>query len=346
MENSDAEKKRKREDISSVSSVSETDSSMLSQKIAEEEDIKTKYGAKDKKKDRKKKKTNDNENGKESEDILVQQGVTIGKRVSATENMLKSIHIELKKINSQMESMTTKSEIEHLFKTMFEEKIADIQSKIREDVYNSVTHRIDKVEGEMHTLSIEFDKVRKENLEIKQQVEDKNNEIQTLHHKHEKARTHYIRKTNELEQYTRKNSIRLTGPGLPIEENRETAQETTTAAVKLCNEKLGMDITGSDIDIAHRMGLIRRGSPRNMIVKFTSRLSKIAALKDKRNKLKGTGIFIQEDLTQLNAKVLKQVRVSPETETAWTFEGQIYAKYKANGNVEKVQFEDFENWLT
>lgn len=344
----ESDKKRKRDEVSSVS---EADTSLntsihISKKQAEDKEIRDKYNVttpKEKKKDRKKKRKG--EKDEEIDETLDTNLDKIEKRISANDKIMQSIHAELKQINSKMESMTTKTEIESVFKRMFESSMESIVSRIKEDVYKSVSHRIDIVEGEIHTLNNEKDKLVNEAKVTKGQIEDKNREIKELHDKIDKARHQYMQKTNDLEQYTRKNSIRISGPGIPIEENKENAAETTTTAVKILNTKMGMNITDKDIDIAHRIGLMRREKPRGIIVKFTSRLSKIASLKDKRTKLKGTGIFVQEDLTQLNARLLNAVRNNTETEAGWSFEGQIYVKHKANGNVEKISFEDYEHWL-
>lgn len=341
------DKKRKRSDLSSVS---ENDISFnMDAKKIEDDEIKAKYTiqtTKEKRKDKKKKKRlNTDSTDGDTEDTLDDPLDSIEKRTSANEIIMKSIHTELKSINSKMESMTTKKEMEKMFKTMFDKSLADMESRIKESVYKSVSHRIDIVEGELHTTNSENDKLKKDIESMKKEIKENGNEIQRLHEKHDKARNHYIRKTNELEQYTRRNSIRLTGKGITIEEEKETAAKTTETAVKLLNEKLGMNITNKDIDIAHRIGVMRRGTPRGIIVKFLSRHSKIASLKDKRTKLKGTGIYVQEDLTQLNANVLKHVRENSEIETAWSFEGQLYGKYKSNGNVNKVEYEEYEHWL-
>lgn len=360
------DKKRKRNETSSVS---DADNSFnLSGKIQEDEAVKAKYtcsNPKEKKKDRKKKKKNDNDDDV-MEDSIEENIDSISRRMTSNEKTMNAIHDQLKQINSKMETITTKGEIEAMFKQMFDKSLANIESKIREDVYKSVSHRIDIIEGDIHTKNTVIDKLQEETKDIKAKLEiktteieamrneikdmkvkvnERNQEIQSFHDKHDNARKHYIKKSNELEQYSRRNSVRLTGPGLPIEEVKETAMDTTKTAVKILNDTFKLNISEKDIDIAHRMGIMQRQAPRSMIIKFTSRLTKIATLKDKRSKLKGTGVYVQEDLTLLNVKVLKAVRESTRTESAWSIEGQIYAKYKGNGRIEKINYEDFGNWI-
>ena len=60
-----------------------------------------------------------------------------------------------------------------------------------------------------------------------------------------------LKKTNDLEQYTRKSSVRIFE--LEDEKNEEIA--ITIAKVNnLLNDKLHMDTKESDINIAHRLG--------------------------------------------------------------------------------------------
>ena len=69
--------------------------------------------------------------------------------------------------------------------------------------------------------------------------------------------------SEELEQYTRKNSLRFSG----LEECDN--ENPTDTVLKVCNDliKLETPVEVSDIDNAHRLG---DASPRAFIVKFTS----------------------------------------------------------------------------
>lgn len=63
--------------------------------------------------------------------------------------------------------------------------------------------------------------------------------------------------------------------------------------------------------------------------------------------LKGTVIYINEDLTKLNRKVLTAMRKkSMDTvEKAWSFNGKLFWKDKCD-NIEMVTFKDFAFWLS
>lgn len=123
---------------------------------------------------------------------------------------------------------------------------------------------------------------------------------------------------DQLEQYSRMNSLRIFG----IPENKE--ESTDSIVVNLCNEKLGLNISTNDIDCSHRLPL-KEGSHRPIIVKFCRRTIKDLIFRNKR-KLKGTKIVIREDLTKRRAQLLKKATNIYGISSTWTLGGNIFVK--------------------
>ncbi len=106
--------------------------------------------------------------------------------------------------------------------------------------------------------------------------------------------------SNDTEQYSRSNNIRI--HGIVSGNARETAEETTDIVIKNSKTKKWVSTyEREDIDVAHRLKKFVRGS-QEAIVREQSRLVKDKILRNKKS-LKGTGIFINEDLTKLNQEV-------------------------------------------
>ncbi|KAH3859130.1 hypothetical protein DPMN_101846 [Dreissena polymorpha] len=63
--------------------------------------------------------------------------------------------------------------------------------------------------------------------------------------------------------------------------------------------------------------------------------------------LKGSGIFLNEDLKKLNAEVLTSVRLKdPENvERAWSFDGKLYARCRGKDRSDRIDYEHFQTWL-
>ena len=140
-------------------------------------------------------------------------------------------------------------------------------------------------------------------------------------------------RVNDLEQYSRRNSIRVFG--LRDHDKRENMFATEALVIDLCKRKLGINIPVSDIDIAHRVGTFSAERDRAVIVKFVTRKARQAVLQN-RKRLKGTPVTIAEDLTQHNLQLLQRAKGLNVVTQAWSWEGRVYAKDKG-GNVVQVR---------
>ena len=221
--------------------------------------------------------------------------------------------------------------------------IKDTFKEMKDELLKSVFHRIELLESKL------FDKDN-ENADLKKEVDDlqsklvKQNEDNTNLKKliEEKANT-ASENINNLEQYGRRNNIRINGL---TELGTEDMETTTNKLIHEINTRIpDVNVTRGDIDIAHRLGPKKDMKTRPIIVRFVSRMSKENVLK-KRRALKGTGIFLNEDLTHLNQTVLLSVRkkTPDEVEDAWYSNGKIFKKDKMN-DVTIVPFEEYQDWL-
>ena len=74
--------------------------------------------------------------------------------------------------------------------------------------------------------------------------------------------------------------------------------------LKILNEKMeNLNLTKNHIDISHRMGTQTNGTDRQIMVKFVSRITR-EKIMSRKKEMKGTNIFICEDLKRLNYRVL------------------------------------------
>ena len=96
---------------------------------------------------------------------------------------------------------------------------------------------------------------------------------------------------NRLEQYARKWNMQVYG----INE-KEKEEDCKKEVVKFAKNKLGLQISRKDIDIAHRVGRKLRGKSRATIVRFHSHEKKTSFVKAKRvlrdNNISDGGISI------------------------------------------------------
>ena len=238
---------------------------------------------------------------------------------------------KIDEINLKLNNILTKDDTGFI-KTMIKETLDEMKEKI----ISSVMLRVEKLEGEMHDIAVkntalkkDLESSTKENTELKNQIK-----------KEVDKRTETV---NELEQYGRRNNIRISG--ISYDAENESAHETTDGVLRLLNENLEMNVGYQDIDIAHRLGKYKPNIKRSVIVKFIHRHVKASVMSNAK-KLKNTNIFINEDLTYLNQTVLASLRLKAKDRVAkcWSFEGKIYVKYK-NDVTEQVKYKNYATWL-
>lgn len=122
---------------------------------------------------------------------------------------------------------------------------------------------------------------------------------------------------DDLEQYSRRNSIRVFG--IP----EEKAEDTDNVMKALIDSKFNnMDISIKDIDRSHRVGVHNKEHPRPILVKFVSYKTKSIIFRAKKD-LKGTGIVIREDLCRGRNMVLKAAIEKYGSVNVWTLDGRI-----------------------
>ena len=222
---------------------------------------------------------------------------------------------------------------------MTQDVMKKIIKEVKDDISKHIKSEVDKVQQHIKTLQTKVEEQSAEILELKNNQSDMqikideltdenatlttyNLELKELVNQKDASLKKHDNSLNELEQYTRRNSVRIYG--VSDQDKNETSNKTITAVIKLINNKLDLNISPEVIDTAHRLGQFREDGNRPIIVKFVSRETKHLIIGSRR-KLKGSAIVIREDLTKKNAKLLETVSRSEGVKSAWSSEGKIFA---------------------
>ena len=145
---------------------------------------------------------------------------------------------------------------------------------------------------------------------------------------------------DRLEQYTRRNSIRISGIPEPKEDN------PTAKVLDLMNNslKLTPPLTLAEVDRIHRVGIPKsqrngpaastRTPPRQILVKLATYRTR-KRIMDLRGELKDVNkdVYISEDLTKARSELLYEARVlkrSKKINGAWSADGNILILDKNN----------------
>ena len=167
-----------------------------------------------------------------------------------------------------------------------------------------------------------IDIIKEKDEKIKSLTEN----VETLKTKVKALQSDVSRLTNgqdELEQYGRRNSIRI------WTDEPEKQGEDTDSIVLDYAKKAGVTISSSDISRSHRVGRPpipkqnNQKKPRPIIVKFTSYNTR-QKVYESRKKVDGT--YVSEDLTKLRSNLLYQARQERKNARflhCWTNDGRI-----------------------
>ena len=185
--------------------------------------------------------------------------------------------------------MISREEIELLLKTQ------------RESYNDCIKHVLTTFNDRFLKIEKELGDSRAENFQLKSANEEQHNRITILSAKlhdidqgfNKQDLDHIVGKLNYLEDQSRRNNLRFEG----VEEQEEENWEQTAEKIrKIAQNNLGIP-TGVTIERAHRIGERKYNRPRTIIAKFLHFGEKQDILR-KSYKLKGTNIFVNEDLCE------------------------------------------------
>ena len=151
---------------------------------------------------------------------------------------------------------------------------------------------------------------------------------------------------NDIEQHQRGHNIRIFGLALPSEDSNDplsVSQHVYSLALKpileiACEKKSLPSIPSflETIDISHTLPSRDNTNP-PIIVRLRSKLLRLVIMRHKKSFFTNNNapnFSITDDLTRLNAMLLKQTRERSDVSSAWSLNGKI--KYKVKSDPVKV----------
>ena len=134
------------------------------------------------------------------------------------------------------------------------------------------------------------------------------------------------------DQYEKKDQIILSGPGIPEIPENPGDEKCEELVKKLLKDHLNVDIELADISTTHRLGPVKRATPRkrNITVKLCRRdLKKQIIIASKSRRTNAT-VFANESLTPIRRTMFHALRRMHSDETTTikgctTLDGKIYA---------------------
>ena len=210
-----------------------------------------------------------------------------------------------------------------------------IESAIERSMQASITRAVNSA---LHTFKSEvMDPMLERNASeinhLKSQIEQKDNQIKTL----EQSNTKIAKTLNDLDQYGRRQNIRLNNVPLGEDDNCEEV------VLGILNRALPSDeaLTSTEISRCHPLGKANRNNNRQVIIKFVSYKAKAKVYAARFNL---SNVYMSEDFTPSNQKIIDKLvayKKAKRIKSFWTIDGKIFAK--VHETQPKTRIHNFEN---
>lgn len=195
--------------------------------------------------------------------------------------------------------------------------------------FQGIRENLDLLTSQIDRLSSTTDLLQKTLSEKEKEIGDLHESVNTL----KKENCELLRQMNDLENYQRRDNLRISG--IP-----EEASENPSKTVCDLLVKKGFNVKENDLHIVHRVGRKTSARPRAMIVRFFNRNTRNTVIRERR-KLKGSGFVISEDVSILTMKTLMRIQKNEEL-NAWIWNGQVCARHK-NGAEKTFVIKPFQS---
>ncbi|XP_072172018.1 uncharacterized protein [Diadema setosum] len=185
-----------------------------------------------------------------------------------------------------------------------------IVEKVTQDVYEALTHDLSNIKLEQERMSENIKGITKEMEKLRENLDD-------------------------LEQYGRRESLRFFG--VP----EKQSEDTDSVIRDVVQQHLNILLNEKNIARSHRItpkpGNSSHGrGPKPIIVRFTTYNIRRNVYEAK-SKLKGSNIFIHEDLTPFKRDLINKARKMSSVKRVWSSDGRIIALRSApDGHEKKV----------
>ena len=160
---------------------------------------------------------------------------------------------------------------------------------LMETTISDLTRSLEFTQAEVADLKGELKTLRKSDCEKQATIEDQKVRVEEL-----------VQRTNYQEDYSRRNNLRISGMKELL--NGETWEQTARQVITLLQDKL--QLPPINLERAHRVGPVGHSYPRTVIARFEKFGDREAVMRNAR-KLKGTGIYINEDLCPASQEIIK-----------------------------------------
>lgn len=184
-----------------------------------------------------------------------------------------------------------------------------LTQKIEEQLEN-LTTKFEKMESKLNNVSNELNKISEKLTSLEGATQTNQKEVAIIKDK-----------LDIMEQNTRRNTLRMIG----VKEDGN--EQLLSKVLNIINEALKVKCSHWEIDNVYRVGKYNENQmkPRHIIITFVTYLKRNEIYTARRG-LKGSGIFINEDLVETSYKLLLAAKKTFGPRDVWSRNGRIYLR--------------------
>lgn len=256
------------------------------------------------------------------------------------------------------QTMVNKSELKDIVKSVIAEVKSELKDEIKKEILAEVSGDLkNNLKSEItdsvrENFDLKIDKKTKEfecqvkevsdgfNLDfdtLREKLHEQNKELRSLKEtikECEEISLDALKLANQNLQYSQKNNIKFMGWKEQKDENLRMDLCT------ILKEKAGVALDPNDVLEIHRLPQGNRGGIRPVIAKFKSTEVKVKVIKNRSKEEIKKCFTMYDHITPMNAKLIHDLNKNPQIQSAWLYNGKVFALDKDN---KRHRFDIFDN---
>ncbi|KAK6175946.1 hypothetical protein SNE40_014319 [Patella caerulea] len=234
-------------------------------------------------------------------------------------------------LKQKMDSMMTKDDLQIMLKDIVGVIYNQVKDSISAEIETtevSTNEAHEKIEKQEDSINI----IENKNQKLQSKLDSVTQELNALKATSNQA----ICMANYNEQYSRKTNIKI----LNLTQTDNTNLQATV--IKVISQVTGKTISNNDLVAVHHLPSKFQDKPKPVLVKFRNSDIKRSIMIN-RSKFFDRNIKVFDDITRHNSQLINRVKRIPSVESAWYYNGSVYAKLQGRRGAKINLFESTED---
>ncbi len=228
------------------------------------------------------------------------------------------INSELSEIQAALSEIPKKGELKELIGEAIDSVITSLRDNLKSEIKEELVAElgIDELKSDIFDL-------RQDNDNLKNELENKSKaiaDLQTTVEKLSKMSKAAFCQSNQNEQYSRKNNIKVFD--MPVETDENLLEKFIT----VMKDKGGVRVDRDEIAAIHRIDHRDKKITKPVLVKFVSTDAKMRYISARKQLKTNKSVRLADDVTKANVMLINRLKAHLRIENSWYFNGRVYGE--------------------